>query len=210
MAVTASVSTSSVVIFPPVETSYSRMTRSSAADASILPFGEYATEVTCPVCPLSVVIFLPVETSHSCTVPSHDPVATVLPSCENTTEETLSVCPSSVVILWPVFRCHIWTVALLSNNPTATSALSGENATDEMLGIICLPSVTIPLVETSHSRRVSSHAPTSNRCAIGRKRDSDTPIGTWERSDISILFRRNIPQFGSVIECPRGEFCPVW
>src|SRR5207248_148889 len=87
---------------PPATASQSLTVLSHEPDATSLPSGENATDVTQRKWPSSVCSGAPVTASQSLTVWSHEPDATSLPSGENATDVTRCEWPSSVCSGAPV------------------------------------------------------------------------------------------------------------
>src|SRR2546423_916701 len=98
------------------------------ADATSLPSGENATELTESEWPSSVCSAAPVTASQSLIVSSNDADATTLPSGENATDLTQPEWPSSVCSAAPVIASQILIVP--STDADATPLPSGENAAD--------------------------------------------------------------------------------
>ena len=149
--------------------SHSRIVPSQDAEASNLPSGENATELTLPVCPSRVAIFVRVATSHSFTVSSVDPEANSVPSGENATELTPRVCPSRVAIFVRVATSHSFTVA--STDPEARVVPSGEKARIDNMRILKGGDICSGRhVPQFHIIRRGSEG-----CTIGRKRHRIDP-----------------------------------
>jgi hypothetical protein len=136
---------------------------SSEPDATSLPSGEKATELTGPEWPSSGPPYgAPVAASQSRTVLSIEPDATSLPSGEKATDLTQSEWPSSGLPCGaPVAASQSRTVLL--SEPDATSLPSGEKATDltqfEWPSTVCTASLQfacpfeilyIPLIHSSN------------------------------------------------------------
>src|SRR5207248_3233589 len=116
-------------------------------EASVLPSGLYATEVTAAVWPLSVAFSLPPATSHSLMVLSPLPEASALPSGLNATQNTLSVCPVSVA-----FGLGCWANSGDSGSSPrqATPSHTGTRWPRLTLGLIAYP----PSAQVSSADRV--------------------------------------------------------
>src|SRR5262245_59005081 len=126
MLVTSPACPRSVAVQFDVVGSQSLIVRSQLPEATALPFGATATEVTIRTWPERTPICSP-SGRHSRTALSHPPVAIRSARGENAIDVTTPACPFNVTIDSPVGMRH--SRAVLSHRVLPRTVRSGENAT---------------------------------------------------------------------------------
>jgi hypothetical protein len=188
-------STSRVCLWVPMAASQSRTVLSYEADATVVPSGEKATDMTESLWPLRVCLWAPMAASQSRTVLSFEADATVVPSGEKATDMTDSLWPSRVCLWAPVAASQSRTV--LSSEADATVVPSGEKATDMTESLwpsrVCwwAPHWSLILFASMISGSLSFHYSLLTMLIIGLNTSAEPYICSGARSIIDPWLRIN-------------------